>query len=108
MRSFALPARTPRAVPLKPKHDMALARPDWPGAAAPDKAAAAQNAGERFEAMIISQLLTSSRPKTSLAGQTPLTSGQEIIDQQIDRMRAELMAREAPLGIGKSIGSAEQ
>lgn len=104
MRAFALPPHGSSA----PKIGMPLPRPGWPTAAAPDKAAEAQKAGERFEAMIIAQLLTGSRPKTSLAGPSPLTAGQDIMHQQTDRLRAEAFARAAPLGIGKAIESAAQ
>ncbi len=108
MRAFALPPRSSGSGEGAPKLGMPLPRPGWPTAAAPDKAAEAQKAGERFEAMIIAQLLASSRPKTSLAGRSPLTAGQDILHQQTDRIRAEAFARAAPLGIAKAIERASQ
>jgi hypothetical protein len=104
MRAFALPPNGSNA----PKVGIPLPRQGWPTAAAPDKAAEAAKAGERFEAMIIAQLLASSRPKTSLAGPSPLTAGQDILHQQTDRIRAEAFARAAPLGIARAIESASQ
>lgn len=98
MRAFALPPRggTPGAA-------LPLPRPGWPGAPEPDKAAEAQKAGERFEAMIIQQLLKSARPRTSLAGPTPLAAGQDVVHEQTERLRAEAMARSTPLGIGQTL-----
>jgi Rod binding domain-containing protein len=112
MSEYPLPlAQTPR--PLPQQRALALQRPGWPQDAAPlplaranarqaDIAATAQ----RFEAMILEQLLSSTR-KASLGGNNPLTgntelaAGQDIVHQQIDRTRAELIARAAPLGVAR-------
>jgi hypothetical protein len=105
MRAFALPARSSGHGGNAPKVGMPLPRPGWPTAAAPDKAAEAAKAGERFEAMIIAQLLAKSRPTTSLAGPSPLAAGQDIIHEQTERLRAEAFARSAPLGIARALES---
>ncbi|WP_439534497.1 hypothetical protein [Polymorphobacter sp.] len=106
MSELPLPRLGPMPLPIQ--RELALQRPGWPMPLArvesqPDIDATAR----RFEAMIVEQLLASSR-KASLAGSdNPLTgggdllAGQDIVHEQIDRTRAELIARAAPLGIAR-------
>jgi len=64
--------------------------------------------------MILEQLLATARnaklggETNPLTGDTPLSAGQDIIHQQIDRTRAALIARAAPLGVNRLLNEAEK
>lgn len=86
LRSHKLP-EAQRGLPLQ--------RPGWPAPATPKP-------GERFEAMILTQLLATQRP----APETPLTAGQSLMHDRTTRLRAEAIARTSPLGITALIENA--
>ena len=92
-----------RALPRQ--RGLALERPGWPATPPPADTA---KAATRFEELVIQQLLASARKASfgqSLAGDTPFSSNQEAIDQQVDRQRAALIARAAPLGVGRLLAA---
>lgn len=110
VRSFALPPHQ-HGLALPQQRGLALQRPGWPAKATPPDDhvhhhAQAGKAGQTFEAMILTQLLATSRKASlgeALAGDTPLTAGQGLIHEQTDRLRAEAIARAAPLGVARLI-----
>ena len=100
---------TARALPLQ--RGLPLQRPDWPAgpkASTPDT----QNTARRFEAMILEQLLATTRNArlgghaNPLTGDTPLNAGSDSLHQQIDRHRAALIASSTPLGTRRLLEAA--
>jgi Rod binding domain-containing protein len=92
----------PLSTPAQPRA-LALAQPGLPLSRAPapaDHKAAAR----RFETMVLEQVLAQVRkaaPEGTPASDTLFSAGQDLTDQQIDRQRAELIARAAPFGVAR-------
>lgn len=90
----------PRALPSQ--RGLPLQRPDWP--------AATKATATRFETMVLEQVLRHARnagPGDHLAGDQMFGAGKELVEEQIDRHRAALIARAAPLGVVRLLDGAK-
>ncbi len=95
-----MPLPAPRALALPAQRGLALTRPGWPA----DGPAAAAKAARGFEAMLVAQMLGSSRAfkmSGGFGGDSPLGGGRQVQEEQIDRLRAEMIASTAPFGIAR-------
>jgi hypothetical protein len=91
----------PKAHALPQQRGLPLQRPNWPA----DTGTAATG----FETMVLEQVLRHARqagPGTPLGGDQLLGAGKALVDEQVDRQRAALIARAAPLGVARLLEGA--
>ena len=91
----------PKAHAIPQQRGLPLQRPNWPA----DPKAAATG----FETMVLEQVLRHARkagPGVPLAGDQMLGAGKDLVEEQVDRQRAALIARAAPLGVARLLEAA--